>query len=273
MTTTPTSAAVERVQTGPGALVKKYQGDIAMVLPPHVKPDQFVRLAQSVLRRDPKLAQVAERNIGSFMSAILKCAKYGLEPGETFHLVVYGNEIVGITDWTGEIEMIYRAGAVSSVKAEVVYRNDEFRYEPGAMEVPEHRPDWFGDRGEMVGVYAYAVMKDGSTSRVVMMSKRDVEKVKAVSKTAKSSSSPWTKWPDRMWRKTAIHQLAKWVPSSAEYRDQLMNSSAAAESVNTIMIDAPSEDYADGPALPTPNPSNDDEVVEAEFIDDEPGAA
>ena len=272
--TTPTSTAVERVQTGPGALVKKYQGDIAMVLPPHVKPDQFVRLAQSVLRRDPKLAQVAQNNIGSFMSAILKCAKYGLEPGETFHLVVYGNEVVGITDWTGEIEMIYRAGAVSSVKAEVVYANDEFRYEPGAMDKPEHRPDWFGDRGAMIGVYAYAVMKDGSTSRVVMMSKRDVEQVKAVSKTAKSSSSPWGKWPDRMWRKTAIHQLAKWVPSSAEYRDQMMSSSAAAEGVNSIMVGAPAEDFIDGPELPAPNTGdNDDDVIEAEFIDDGPEAA
>lgn len=267
-TATKTSSAVERQQAGPGALVKQYQADIAMVLPSHVKPDQFVRIAQGVLRRDSKLAQVAQRNVGSFMRAVLDCATLGLEPGKTYHFVAYGSDVVGITDYKGEIELIYRAGAVASVKAEVVHRNDQFRYEPGAMEIPEHAPDWFGDRGEMVGVYAYAVMKDGSTSRVVMMSAADINKVKAVSKTSKSSSSPWNQWPDRMWLKTAIHQLAKWVPTSAEYRETLMRSKAALSEVNPEIAGPATLDYLDpdeGPDLPE-DYGTDDDVAEAELL-------
>ena len=265
---TPTGAAIEQAATGPGALVKQYQGDIALVLPSHVKPEQFVRIAQGVLRRDKNLARVAQSNVGSFMSAILQCARLGLEPGDTFHLVVYGNEIVGITDYTGEIELMYRAGAVASVKAEVVYANDRFRYDPGTMERPEHSPDWFGDRGEMIGVYAYAVMKDGATSRVVMMSKAAVEQVKAVSKSARSGSSPWAKWPDRMWLKTAIHQLAKWVPSSAEYREALLRSTAALEDVAPTLVKVPAAtDVDDGPDLPD-DMGGDDDVVDAELVPD-----
>lgn len=275
--TTPTSSAVEKSQQGPGALVKQYEKDIALVLPSHVKPDQFVRIAQGVLRRDSKLAAVAQRNVGSFMTAVLKCASLGLEPGETFHFVAYGSDVVGITDYKGEIELIFRAGAVASIKAEVVYANDGFRYEPGAMDVPEHSPDWFGDRGDMIGVYAYAVMKDGSTSRVVMLSKRDVEAVKAVSKTAKSSSSPWSKWPDRMWLKTAVHQLAKWVPTSAEYRETLARSQAALADVTpevTGGVVHHVDDYIDGPDLPAPNaPSGDpdDEIIEGELVEEPVG--
>lgn len=256
--TTSTAAAIERQQAGPGALVKQYQNDIAMVLPSHVKPDQFVRIAQGVLRRDPKLAQVAQRNVGSFMRAVLDCATLGLEPGKTYHFVAYGSDVVGITDYKGEIELIYRAGAVASVQAEIVYENDEFDYHPGSP--PHHRPDWFGDRGEMIGVYAYAVMNDGSTSRVVMMSRADIEKVKAVSKTSKSSSSPWNQWPDRMWLKTAIHQLAKWVPTSAEYRETLMRSQAAANEVPAEIAGPVTVDYHDED-LP-----DDDEVVDAEVL-------
>lgn len=264
--TTQTSAAIERKEQGPGALVKQYQNDIAMVLPSHVKPDQFVRIAQGVLRRDPKLAQVAQRNVGSFMRAVLDCATLGLEPGKTYHFVAYGSDVVGITDYKGEIELIYRAGAVASVKAEVVHAGDAFRYVPGVMEIPEHAPDWFGDRGEMIGVYAYAVMKDGSTSRVVMMSKADIEKVRAMSKTAKASSSPWTQWPDRMWLKTAIHQLAKWVPTSAEYRETLMRSKAALADVAPEIAGPATIDYVDpddGPEIPAPN---DEEIVDAELV-------
>lgn len=254
---TTTSQALEKQEQGPGALVAQYKDDFALVLPSHMKPEQWVRVAQGLLRRDKQLARVAQNNPGSFLSAMLRCAHLGLEPGDTFHLVAFGNEIVGITDYTGEIELIYRAGEVASIKAEVVYSNDDFRYIPGEMDRPVHKPDWFSPRGEMVGVYAYAVMKSGAVSRVVVMNKADVEKVKAVSKTGGSKSSPWQQWPDRMWLKTVVKQLAKWVPSSAEYREQVLRSAAALDEVTPTLRDT----------LPGPVPRDeDDDIVEAELV-------
>lgn len=265
MSDNPTSTAVEQAKVTPGQLVAQYQPDIALVLPSHVKPEQFVRIAQGVLRRDRKLAQVAANNVGSFMSALLQCARLGLEPGDTYHLVAYGNEIVGITDYTGELELIYRTGAVSSVKAEVVYSGDTFRYVPGEMDRPVHEPDWFGDRGEMAGVYAYAVMTDGAVSRVVMMSKAEVEEAKAVSKTSSRSDSPWNKWPKSMWLKTAIHQLYKWVPSSPEFRQELARATAAVEQVATVhQLPAPVPDFEPPADVDTAT----GEVLEAEIVDD-----
>lgn len=225
MTETVTSAVAKR-DNGPGAMIKQYKSDFATVLPSHLDADTFVRVAQGLLRRDEKLAKVAGTNPGSFLSAMLDCARKGLEPGDTFHFVVFGNEIQGITDYTGEIELIYRAGEVSSVKAEVVYSKDEFQFSPD-MDRPVHKVDWFGDRGTMIGAYAYGVFQNGAVSRVVVMSKTDIDQIKAVSRSAKSPESPWNKWPDRMWLKTVVKQLTKWVPSSPEYRQNVLRDNTA----------------------------------------------
>jgi recombination protein RecT len=256
MTATTVTQAVAQRDNSPSALIDRYQADFATVLPTHIKSDQWIRLTRGILRRDEKLAAVAKRNPGSFLAAVLDCARLGLEPGVTYHLVPFGGEIVGIVDYTGEIELIYRAGAVSSVKAEIVHANDTFEFDP-SMPRPHHVIDWFGgDRGAMIGVYAYAEMKDGGTSRVVVMNRAAVEKVKAVSKTAKKPDSPWQQWEDRMWLKTAVHQLANWVPTSAEYIREQARAVAQAGVTNGMSRDelsrdaqawpAPAVDYVDG---------------------------
>lgn len=236
------NAVAKQEQPGVGALVDQYRGDFTLVLPTHIKADQWIRVAQGVLRRDPKLAKVAKANPGSLLSALLRCAHLGLEPGDTYHLVPFANEIVGITDYTGEIELIYRAGAVIKVEAQVVHAKDHFEYRPGDMDRPVHEADWFADRGPMIGVYAYGVFESGAVSRVVLMGEAEIERVKLVSKTAHTKDSPWQQWPDRMWLKTAVKQLRKWVPSSAEYRSEVLRSEAA---VTQVTPDLPVLDLSD----------------------------
>ncbi|MDP8971177.1 MAG: recombinase RecT [Actinomycetota bacterium] len=232
------SNAVATRNDGPGAMVRQYADDFAQVLPSHVKPSTFVRLAQGVLRKDDKLRAAAQRNPGSFMAALMDCARLGHEPGtEQYALVPFGSEIQGLEQYQGKIERMYRAGAVASVKAEVVRANDHFHYEP-SMDRPEHKVDWFGaDRGKLIGVYAYAVMKDGSTSRVVVMNRAQVMEHKAMARGADKPDSPWNKWEEKMWLKSACHELEKWVPTSAEYlRDQAR---AAGEMIRTAQNPPP----------------------------------
>ena len=224
---------------GVGALVAQHRSDFALVLPTHLDTDQWVRVAQGVLRRDPKLAKVALANPGSLLSALLRCAHLGLEPGDTFHLVPFGNEIVGITDYTGEIELMYRTGVITKVEAQIVKLDDIFEYSPAEMERPLHKPKWFGERGPMIGVYAYAVFVDGATSRVVMMGESDIAPIRATSK----NQALWKNHPESCWLKTAIHQLRKWVPTSAEYRAEMLRSEAAARTVaDTVDIDLDPDD-------------------------------
>lgn len=218
----------------PGALIAKHSADFATVLPSHVKPEMWVRLAQGALKKGKRgddnrtdLEVAAANNPGVFLSAILDAARLGLEPGtEEYYLTprkVGGKmEILGIVGWQGHVELMYRAGAVSSVVAEVVYDGDQFDYQPGRDTVPVHRIDWdAADRGKLRLVYAYAHMRDGSVSKVVVLNKAAIDKIRASAQGSSSEYSPWRKWEESMWLKSAVRQLQKWVPTSAEYRDAL----------------------------------------------------
>lgn len=253
------SNAIEKRDQGPGAMVQQYRQDFSTVLPSHVKPDTWVRLAQGVLRRDQNLARVAERNPGSFMSALLECARLGHEPGtDAYYLVPFGSEVQGIEGYRGVVERVYRAGAVKAVKAEVVYENDHFEYSPD-MDKPVHRPDYFSDRGAIVGAYAYGVFADGSTSKVVVINRQYIDKVKKESKGSDSPKSPWVKWEEQMVLKTVAKRLEPWVPSSTEWRKEQLR--AARE----VAAETPT------PAAPLPQADPDTgEVLEGELLDDGP---
>jgi len=258
---TITNAVAQR-DSGAQALIAKYRTDFAQVLPTHLRPATFVRLSQGLLRRNAKLAEAAERNPASFLAALLECARLGHEPGtDAYALVPFNDrkrstvEVVGIEQYQGVIERMYRAGAVRAVKAEVVHARDPFAYEPDVMDRPQHKPDWFAeDRGELIGVYAYAVMLDGSTSRVVVMGRAEVMRHKAVARGAHGDDSPWQVWAEAMWRKTAVHELEKWVPTSAEFRREALR---AARDVD---------------AEHAPPGETGDTVVDAEIVDDDQAA-
>jgi recombination protein RecT len=228
MTTNPTQAAVAVRDASPRAMVAEYRNDFATVLPNHIRPDTFVRVAQGALKRGKKQGQkyeleiAAANNPGLFMAALLDAARLGLEPGtEQFYLTPRRSkgqlEILGIVGWQGYVELMYRAGAVSSVVAEVVHAKDKFSFQPGRDPYPQHEIDWDADdRGALRLAYAYARMKDGATSKVVVVNAATIERVKKSSQGSDSDYSPWKTHPEAMWLKTAVRQLAKWVPTSAE---------------------------------------------------------
>lgn len=267
MTETVTNAVAKR-DTGPSAMVQQYSQDFRAVLPSHIKPEQWVRLAQGALKKGKKqggrteLEIAATNNPGVFLASLLDAARLGLEPGtEQYYLTprkVKGQyEILGIVGYQGLIELMYRAGAISSVVAECVYTGDQFEYRPGVDERPRHEIDWDAeDRGQLRLVYAYAVMKDGATSKVVVLNRAAIQKIKASAQGADSDYSPWKTNEPAMWLKSSVRQLAKWVPTSAEK----VSPGAAVQPMQapTIPDDAPVFDVSHMPV---------DEVIDGEVVD------
>ena len=260
------NAVATQQQNSPAHMVEQYRGEFAQVLPSHIKPETWVRVAVGSLRSDPKLREAAGNDVGALMGALMEAARKGLEPGtEEFYLVPRKQKgvlkVQGIEGYRGIIERMYRAGAIASVIVEVVREGDTFRYAPGRDERPVHEVDWFGDdRGKLKGVYAYAVMKDGATSKVVVLNRAQVMEAKAKSDGASSQYSPWNTSEESMWLKTAARRLEKWVPTSAEYIREQMRAArdVLAEPVGTT-------------TLPTPEPAHDPEtgeVVEGEVVDE-----
>lgn len=205
----------------PDTMVQNYAGEFAQVLPSHVSSEVFTRVAVGALRRDRNLMAAATKDPASLMTALMEAARLGLEPGtEEFYLTPRGNSVLGIVGYQGEIELIYRAGAVTSVKAEIVREGDTFEYQPD-MERPVHKVNWFGTRGDVLGAYAYAEMAGGGCSKVVVIGPEEIDRARSASGTANSSHSPWKSDFGAMVLKTAIHRLSKWVPTSAEYRREI----------------------------------------------------
>lgn len=281
MTENTVSTAIATRDQGPGAMVEQYREEYAALVPSHVNADQWIRLAVGAIRGNPMLEQAAKTDVGVFLRELKTAARLGLEPGtEQFYLTPrksrahnYKFIIQGIVGYQGIVELIYRAGAVSSVVVETVRAKDSFRYVIGRDERPVHDVDWFGgDRGELVGVYAYAVMKDGATSKVVILNRQQVMAAKALSESAKGKNaeySPWNTNEEAMWLKTAARRLAKWVPTSAEYmREQLRAQAEVAGEMPSGFAPQLPQPHAD---VPDDGMDGGDEgPIEAEFVDDEP---
>lgn len=266
-------AAVAIRENSAAGLIQQYSSSFEQVLPTHIKPATWVRLAQGALKRGKRvqggkfeLEVAAMNNPHAFLAALLDSARLGLEPGtEQYYLTprkVGGRlEILGIVGYQGYIELMYRAGAISSVIAEVVYTNDVFRFQPGRDQVPHHEIDWDSeDRGELRLTYAYAQMKDGAYSRVVVLNRADIKRIKESSAAARSEYSPWKTNEAAMWLKSSIRQLQKWVPTSAEFRREQMRAAVVAE--NERQVIAPTVEHIGAV-------DDDGVILDGELVDDE----
>src|SRR6266567_4554119 len=97
------------------------------VAPKHIDAEQFTGLCIGAIRKGDKLLQSAViQSPESFMQAVSDCAQLGLLPGNTYHFAPFWSSadkcytIVGIVDYKGELDLIYRAGGVQSVHCHVV---------------------------------------------------------------------------------------------------------------------------------------------------------
>ena len=153
--------------------------------------------------------------------------------------------------------------------AECVYEGDEFDYQPGRDEKPRHRIDWDAEsRGKLRLVYAYAHMRAGAVSKVIVLNRAAINKIKSSSQGSDSDYSPWRQHEDAMWLKSAVRQLQKWVPTSAEYRDQLRTD---AVEIQRARAEAERPQFG-GQPMPHVNTDTgevyDDEPVDAEIVED-----
>jgi recombination protein RecT len=245
----PATPGTEIAERKPlSAIIEAKLADFAKVLPTHLQPDLFVRVAQSELRRDGKagdaLRSCARKNPESLLNALLECATLGHVPGkaggECYALTPrFGQTpgIVGIEQYQGEIQRMYRAGGVRAVHCDVVRENDFFTLPQLARgeKVPVHEFDAMATketRGDLVGAYAFAELDTGSWSRVSWVNAEEMALHKALAGADRNGVRQFWDgtWKDQMWRKTAVHGLTVWVPTSREYlRDRIAAQQAADE--------------------------------------------
>lgn len=231
-------------------------------LPAHVTPDKFTRVVMSAVQANPDVLSADKRTL---LGACMKAAQDGLlVDGREAALTVYNTKAGKVAQYmpmiAGILKKARNSGEISTIAAELVYDNDSFKYRiiNGKPEM-SHEPDVFGDRGEVKGAYACAVLKDGSTM-IEVMSKADIEKVRQVSRA--KDSGPWASWWGEMARKTVLRRLSKRLPSSSDREDDLQRTIQRDDELYDVDAPAGTVDITP-PAAAAARPSSLARVVEA----------
>lgn len=203
------------------ALVVKLQSDqmqknIAESLPAHVSREKFIRSASSILQNTDLAKMVNDGKITqkSILSVCTRAAQDGLLlDGREAAIVPFKGAAQYIPMVQGILKKARNSGQISKLEAVCVHDGDDFSFNPGIDEVPQHNPDWFGkNRGEMIGVYAVAKLKDGNNV-VEIMSR---EQIMAIAGQSRNKHQYTGDHAGEWWRKTVLRRICKYLPSSTD---------------------------------------------------------
>lgn len=197
---------------------------IAAAMPKHMQADvlDWLAAASLVIRNDAQLTALAINDPLQLTVMLQKSARYGLTPGtDEIYFVPRGRQIVADIGYKGWVELIRRAGYAKNIHRIAVREGDKFEYVEGVDEAPKYMRAPDEDRGQLVRAVAWVEYNDlagGGISPVVQVGKDRIKDAMDASQTARSKFSPWQKYPEKMWLKTALRELAGVVEWSAEER-------------------------------------------------------
>lgn len=195
------------------------KGAIQSRLPAHLSADRMVKIAITAAIKNPKILQCQPETV---MMSIMQAAELGLEPGGALgegYLVPYGATCQFIPGYRGLINLARRSGQILTIEAHEVRANDKFEAEFGLDPRLIHSPLIVGDRGDVIAFYAVAILKDTPRPQYDVMTKAEVDAIRARSKA--SGSGPWVTDYNEMGKKTVIRRLAKMLPLSVELASAL----------------------------------------------------
>lgn len=214
------------------SLIQKSSEELGKALPSHMNPERLVRIALTTLRLNPELYKCTPE---SFLGALFQSAQLGLEPnieGQAY-ILPFNNRRKQGNDWTmvkeaqfqigyrGYVELFFRHQSSLSLDMQEVREKDRFEYMLGTNSYLNHTPA-MKDRGEVIGYYAVAKLKEGASVFKFMSKDECMEHGKKFSKCYDKKENkfyeytPWSTNPDAMCKKTVLMQLMKLLPKSIE---------------------------------------------------------
>ena len=190
------------------------------LLPSHITPDNFQRVALTAVSQNPTLLNVDRR---SLINALMRCASDGLLPdGRQAAMVIYGSNAQYQQMVAGVRKLVQQSGEITRFEQYVVHENDHYEELYGTETYIRFKPT-IEDRGEPVLVFSIAQFKDGTLS-YERMSREEVQKVRSVSRA--KNNGPWVQWPEEMWKKTIAKRHAKVLPMSTDAANALADDDA-----------------------------------------------
>jgi phage RecT family recombinase len=189
---------------------------IEPLLPKGVAIHQVAAQVRLALAKD-KSGALKKCTAASVILAVAKIVGWGLEVGETAHLVPFGTECTPIADYKGIAELVIGAGVARAVEAHCVYEKEPFRLKRGTSTEIEHHP--IADpsaRGKMVGAYALFHLRFGITL-VEYMAVSEIDAIR------QKHSKQWKGGALEPWyaRKTVVRRGVKLLPKNPRLLERL----------------------------------------------------
>ncbi len=201
-------------------------------LPKHVTVERMLRVAMTAIQTTPKLL---ECNRTTLYAAIMSAAQLGLildgALGQAY-LVPYGDKVQLIVGYKGMIHLAKQSGEVGSIVLREVCENDHIEATEAPMML-NHQMQLKGERGKITHFYAVAYDKAGREIQHEIMTKAEVDAIRARSK---AQSGPWKSDYVMMGRKTPMRRLAKYIPQATALQ-QAVAMEEALERGQTSRID------------------------------------
>lgn len=205
-----------------------------------------------LLHQNPRLAQCDPKSI---MLAAMEAARHRLyfSQGQC-SIIPFKNQAVFVLGVAGIIKILYKTGVVQKVKYGTVYENDLFEFCEGSGDVDfvKHQKALV-NRGTVVGAWASATMKDGS-SHIYVMDRDELFKVRASSPgyRADDPRNPYNMWGEEMHGKAPLKRLFKRLQLDPEDDDGAGAAVAAMGADMTVRADVDSGQvfFEDAPQIP-----------------------
>lgn len=212
MSTLPSNALTEVRKTLESDAMR---AEIKKALPSHVTVDRFVRITVTAVQKNPDLISLDRV---SLYGACMAAAQAGLLPdGRESAIVPFKGKAQFMPMVEGLMKQVRNSGELANISVQIVCENDEFDYELGDNERMVHKPA-LKNRGEIVGAYSIATLKNGEKSREWM----DIDDLKRISARG-AASGPWKTDPGEMCRKTVFRRHYKRLPKSTDLDESLMH--------------------------------------------------
>ena len=190
-------------------------------LPMHIEPQRMINFALTALSNNARLANCTRE---SFMKAFVESLCIGLEPNTPLnqaYLVPYGNEVKLIPGYQGLITLAYNSGFISTIKAVVVYEDDEFKWDE-ASDVLTHIPNLESPNRQDDNIkYVYCKYRLRGAEQYpvfVVMTKKEIDLIRAKAKTDKM----WAAYYAEMAKKTVLKRAMKMQPKSSDKPNQIL---------------------------------------------------
>ena len=207
--------------------LEKLTPALAQIAAKHIDPDRMTKMALMACERVPQLMDCTPKSL--FMG-LLQASEMGLEVGSGFghaYLLPFRErrsgkkEAVLVVGYQGYIELIHRTG--TTVRAVNVFEGDTFEYEEGTTPRIRHLPDLSVERSPSTLKFSYAVGQKlaGGPPVMVVLTKAEVDAIRARSPSKNSSDSPWVTDYLAMALKSPVRRLAKMLPKSREIAQAL----------------------------------------------------